>query len=336
MSGGIADGVTVAGADAGVLPYVYRVTKYDPADRDEQGNYVGVEDIRSDHGLVEAIYLDVVAAFAEDSGVSTVTIREPAVIGSAHFGVEPPIDGYGLAGLFPADLRGYHDGAEIPLAIAVELVRAMLRDNGAWCRLEVEDRFCVHVGYDQYLYVGSVLPCRRAVDLAHALGLFAERITRSPYDHSLDDEPSAAPRAADPAFWAQARSLITECGAVLLEEGYLQNSSRWHRLTLDNLDTVRAGLTNRSRLLIWPDLRPDVPAVLAALPGEGLSVVVWQRPDGIVTSRTVDETQYPELTAGLTGATAATILSGYADRSRPLAAAVLPDDDGVLRARWTA
>lgn len=38
----------------------------------------------------------------------------------------------------------------------------------------------------------------------------------------------------------------------------------------------------------------------------------------------------------LAGATAATVMSGYADEDVPLAAAVLPDDDGVLRARWTA
>ena len=36
------------------LPYVYRVTKYDPADRDEHGHYTGSEDVLSDHGEVEA------------------------------------------------------------------------------------------------------------------------------------------------------------------------------------------------------------------------------------------------------------------------------------------
>ena len=339
MNGDAADGLRDAG-DGGdrvdVLPYVHRVTKYDPADRDERGHYLGAEDIHSDHGPVEASYLAVVAAFAEDSAVSTVMIREPEVVGVAHFGVEPPIDGYGLAGLFPTDLSGYHDGAEVPLAVAVELVRTMLRDNGAWCRLEVEDRFFVHVGYDQYIYIGSVLPCRRAVGLAHEHGLFAERITQSPYDHSLGDETSAVRRAADTAFWCQVRSLITQRGAVLLEEGYLCNASRWHRLTIDNLDTVRAGLTFRSRLLIWPDLQPDVHAALAGLPDEGLSVIVWQRPDGTLTSQSVDEADYPELTTILADATAATVLSGHADENRPLATAVLPDDDGVLRARWTA
>lgn len=46
------------GEDGNVqLPYVYRVTKYDPADRDAHGHYTGSEDTVSDHGEVEASYL---------------------------------------------------------------------------------------------------------------------------------------------------------------------------------------------------------------------------------------------------------------------------------------
>ena len=44
-----------------------------------------------------------------------------------------------------------------------DVVRAMLRDQGAWCRLEQRDTFTVHVGWDQYLYVGSDQPCEAAV-----------------------------------------------------------------------------------------------------------------------------------------------------------------------------
>ncbi|MFB9884512.1 hypothetical protein ACFFMN_41930 [Planobispora siamensis] len=58
----------------------------------------------------------------------------------------------------------------------LELVRAMLRDNGAWCRLEAAGRFFVHVGYDQYVYVGSIDPCEQARERTRALGLFPERI----------------------------------------------------------------------------------------------------------------------------------------------------------------
>ncbi|WP_327596598.1 hypothetical protein [Streptomyces chartreusis] len=35
----------------------------------------------------------------------------------------------------------FPDGAEVSLETGLELVRVMLRDGGAWCRLEVEDTF---------------------------------------------------------------------------------------------------------------------------------------------------------------------------------------------------
>lgn len=84
------------------MPYVYRVTKYDPADRDQYGHYAGTEPATSDHGPVEAAYLEAVAAaFAEECGVDQLAIREPQLGRFAHFGLEPPVDGYGLASLIP-------------------------------------------------------------------------------------------------------------------------------------------------------------------------------------------------------------------------------------------
>ncbi|AQZ66400.1 hypothetical protein BKM31_37560 [[Actinomadura] parvosata subsp. kistnae] len=123
-------------------------------------------------------------------------------------------------------------------------------------------------------------------------------------------------------------------GAVLLEEGYLSNASRWHRLTLDGLASTRDGLTPRARLLIWPDLSTDVRAALAGLPHEGLIEIVWQNSRGHITSLTVDETEYAALPAVLAEARAVMVLSGYEDERAPLMAGVLPDPDGVLRARW--
>ncbi|HET6359303.1 hypothetical protein [Streptomyces sp.] len=143
--------------------FVHRITKYDPADRDEHGNYTGAEGAVSDHGPVEAAYLAAIAAFAETSGIDRLEIREPEVTGFVHFGVEPSDGGHGLGGLFPPDLASYHDGAEVSLPVALELVRAMLRDQGAWCRLEAGDVFTVHVGWDQYVYVGSDRLCADAV-----------------------------------------------------------------------------------------------------------------------------------------------------------------------------
>ncbi|MER5402867.1 S1 RNA-binding domain-containing protein [Streptomyces sp. NPDC002599] len=314
-------------------PFVYRITKYDPADRDEHGSYIGAEDSTSDHGPVEAAYLQAIAAFAEDTDIDHLAIREPGISsGFAHFGLEPAIDGHGLAGLFPPDLSGFHDGAEVPLSLGLELVRVMLRDNGAWCRLEAEDKFDVQVGWDQYVYVSSDQPCERAVARARALGLFPERLDASPYDADFD-EPGVQ-RPADEDFWALLRCSIAMRRAAILEEGYLHNASRWHRLTEDTLDAVRARLTPRAQLTVWPDLSTDVDAVLASLPDEGPVEFVWEDENGAISSMMADESEYQELAARVAGAHAATALSLALDERHPLFTAVLPDSDGVLRARW--
>ncbi|MEV0811118.1 hypothetical protein [Micromonospora sp. NPDC050200] len=131
------------------------MTKYNPADRDERGHYIGREDTDSDYGPVEAAYLDTVAAFAEDTGVDVLQIREPSVPIVTGIGSDIHERFGGLVELFGADLDGYHDGAPLQLDHAVELVRLMLRADGVWCRLEAGDDFFVHAGWDQYVYVGS-------------------------------------------------------------------------------------------------------------------------------------------------------------------------------------
>jgi len=313
---------------------VWRVTKYNPADRDERGRYTGREDIDSDYGLVEAAYLDTVAAFAEDTGVDVLQIREPSVPIVTGIGSDVHERFGGLVELFGADLGGYHDGAPLQLDHGVELVRLMLRGDGVWCRLEAGEDFFVHVGWDQYVYVGSIAGCPRAVAFAHKYGLFAEPISGSPYAFGLDDDHIDV-RSADAAFWADLAGLVDELGTALLEEGYVHNDSRWHRLTPSTVDTVRGKFTPRARLLVWPDLGADVPGVLDWLPDERLVEVVWQDHAGRITSRLIEESDQPAVRARLADATAATALSVYAEQRRPLMTAVLPDSDGVLRARWT-
>jgi hypothetical protein len=315
-----------------VLPYVFRVTKYDPADRNAAGFYVGAENVYSDHGPVEAAYLQAVAAFAEDTGVARLAIREPAVAHFVNFGVEQPIDGHGLDGVFPPDLTGYHDGAEVPLADALRLVRAMLRDNGAWCRLEVEGRFLVHVGYDQCLYVGTTTASHRAVAMTHERGLFVERIDMSPWDITVDEDARGERRAADDAFWAELSDLAGRRGSVLLRESPYSGAAFWHRVTTANLATVRASLRPRACLEAWPDLSPQVDHVLATRPRDRPVEVVWEDHAGRIASRMADQDE--DLGWVRVDAVAALVASALAEDHEPLAAAVLPDPDGVLRARW--
>ncbi|MEV0501704.1 RNA-binding protein [Streptomyces spectabilis] len=318
------------------LPYVYRVTKYDPADRDEHGYYTGGEDTVSDHGKVEASYLQAVAAFAQGTGVDHLAVREPQIPAFVHFGAEPLVEGFGLDGLFPAGLAGFHDGAEVPLDIGLLLVRAMLRDNGAWYRLEVEGAFAVHVGWDQYLYVSSSQPCEEALARTRELGLFPERLDASPYAFEAEEEEElqVIQRPGDDDFWTDLHEAVVTGRVGILEETYLEGASRWHHLTRDTIDSVRAGLTPRARLAAWPPLSTDTDAVLRALPVDGAVEGIWQDHEGNIHSAIAEEDEFPELTARISRAHAAALLSTYAGESVPLCTAVMPDNDGVLRARW--
>ncbi|GAA3234060.1 hypothetical protein GCM10010532_071150 [Dactylosporangium siamense] len=58
--------------------------------------------------------------------------------------------------------------------------------------------------------------------------------------------------------------------------------------------------------------------------------------DGRITSRLIDGSDRPAARVRLADAAAATAMPVYAEQRRPLMTAVLPDSDGVLRARWTA
>ncbi|MEV0091393.1 RNA-binding protein [Streptomyces sp. NPDC050738] len=229
---------------------------------------------------MEAAYLQAVAALATATGVSSLTVREPGVAGFVHFGLEPAVEGYG----------------------------------SAFCVLEAEGLFDVHVGWDQYVYVSSTRPSTEALDEIRALGLFPERIDASPYDTEDDDDGEQRP--ADDDFWARVRYLCAG-RALLLEEGYVSNASRWHRLTHDSIDAVRAQLAPRARLTVWPDLSPDVPAVLDSLPPDDLVEFVWEDENGHIGGVVVDDTQYAELTAVISGARAAAVMSMNVDDRPP-------------------
>jgi hypothetical protein len=152
----------------------YRLTKYDPAFRDESGAYTGddwtmASQIGETFGgarltlpaylEVEARHLVVLASFMEESETLSVCAQ----------GVENAHGSFRVS-----------EGAELSPFEAIEAVRQMLRDEG-WCRLVDDDRFYLHVGWDYYLYVGTDTPCARSVALAGESGLFVDREFPSPY-----------------------------------------------------------------------------------------------------------------------------------------------------------
>lgn len=158
------------------MRYKYRITKYDPALRDEDGAYRRDEwTSRSDIGrpfdgevlteagyqAVEDAYLYAVEAFLTEAGVDRLTLR----------GIENPREAP-----VPAWLA---EGALLSIPQCVDFARMALRES-LWGRLEISGRAYVHFGYDCYMYVGVPARCPAAIAETQRRGLFVEPF-RSPY-----------------------------------------------------------------------------------------------------------------------------------------------------------
>lgn len=169
-----------------MLPYMWRITKYDPALRDEQGRFVqetwtSASDVGKSFGgdiltpesylAVESAYASVAAALAVESGEFELTMRE--VEQRSHD------DEIWMPDLPPISAAPpLVEGGKIPVTQLGPVVRLVLREL-AWLKLEASD-FYLHFGYDYYMYSGSHSPCPEAMDLAGSLGLFVENMP-SPY-----------------------------------------------------------------------------------------------------------------------------------------------------------
>lgn len=316
------------------LTDTYRITQYDPADRDPSGSYLGDVDNLSDEGPLEAAYLDTVEAFAREVGVTHLEIRDPSADPSEN-DLDPAI-----VELFGEDLTGLVDGALVDIASARLMVRAMLRCGGSfqgWCRLEAPD-MTVHVGWDVYMYITTSRPCPAAVSATAAAGLFPEHWpgSCSPYAPEEAEERlwQSMHTPIDDAFWARIDSLVHERGAVLLQEDAAW--TRWHRVIPD---ASRPRLRPRCRVWVWPDLTTDIPAVTSHLdeddPDDVQGTVVWQTPDGLLHHKSwVSAEDVEEVRSHHADATRAQWHSDYLEDLHPLIEAVMPDHDGVIRARW--
>ncbi|MGR7001962.1 S1 RNA-binding domain-containing protein [Yinghuangia aomiensis] len=174
------------------------------------------------------------------------------------------------------------------------LVRAMALRDGTWCRLVGDSGFFIHVGTRHDVYVGTAVEQKDAASRARTLGLDVDRV----------------------------------------EEQYIRNAYRWHQPTTPaDVEELRAGLTPRARPAVWPDLTEDTGTVGSAIMREQrLQLLVEQHPGGFHQERIADSHTGASL-KNEPGRRYALVPLEPTDR-KPLASAVLPDVDGVLRARW--
>jgi len=145
----------------------FRVTKYDPKNRNEAGHYL----------------LDEWTCFSEVGG--SVSLEEYEKVEGAYlasaidFARMWSTEGFTISGL-----EDHHEntqlveGQQMTADDVPSVLRSILR-NEFWCRLENTDGF-IHVGWDYYMYVGVPKVDRSIVTAAQARGLFVEEFI-SPY-----------------------------------------------------------------------------------------------------------------------------------------------------------
>jgi hypothetical protein len=328
------------------LSHTYRITQYDPADRDPSGAYVGDVDSVSDKGPLEAAYLDAVEAFARELGVTHLEVRDPSVPdpddldGQQFPAGDPSFPDAALLEIFGEDRTKFFDGAVVDIPATRVLVRGMLRDDWEvapwWCRLESPD-MTVYVGYDVYMFITTSSRCPRAEAATTAAGLFPEyspgRVSPNTPDEAEEERWRSMHTPIDDTFWARVDALVHEHGAVLLEEDAAW--SRWHRVTAEE---PRPELRPRCRVRVWPDLATDVSDALAHVdeddPDDIHGTIIWQGPDGHVHVEALWADAAETVRATVSGATRASWRSDYLQDMHPLIEAVMPDGDGVIRGRW--
>ncbi len=171
--------------------YNWRVTKFNPAFRSTSGAYL-LEDWTSFHDIgksfqgtrltldqylrVEDAYIAAILSFCVDANVGSLTAVDVEIFDTEECDNAP--DEWPQNG--PSNLR---DGMVLYLSDLPTAIRLALREF-MWCKLEYDSRFYVHFGYDYYMYVGSDLPCPRAIDETVRHGLFVETYP-SPYNQPI-------------------------------------------------------------------------------------------------------------------------------------------------------
>ena len=157
----------------------YRVTKYNPAFRDQWDHYTraewtmfkdigktysGVLFTREEYERVEEAYVQAALSFLRESGLSSIRVA----------GIEN-------RSKQPLDFDG---DSVLPLDRIGEIIRRTLREE-IYCRLEGSDCF-IHFGWDYYMYIGVPHPCLRAQARAAELDLYVEEFA-SPVRESLEE-----------------------------------------------------------------------------------------------------------------------------------------------------
>ena len=172
----------------------WRVTKYNPDFRDENGYYTLVEEwtcpseiggtingkefTLDEYLQVETAYINSVIKFIEESSIDSLRILQLECDISEEDKTSPLYEKEFEKLILKED--------SIVNKNEIRLICKMVLRNFLWCKLYSKDNFFVHFGWDYYMFIGSNVNCLSAIKFAENNGLFVEQCT-SPYFFSEEE-----------------------------------------------------------------------------------------------------------------------------------------------------
>lgn len=162
------------------MKYTWRITKYNPAYRNERGIYINDEwtaysDIgKSFKGKIltedeylryENLYIDSIIKLMRASNIYILSISELEV--------------------YDENIQ-LKNGIILSIDDITKVIKSILRER-IWCKLTYVNEFYVHFGYDFNMYVGSNKPSDDVLHEIRRSELFVEEFI-SPYLTDVDDD----------------------------------------------------------------------------------------------------------------------------------------------------
>lgn len=170
--------------------YYWRISKYDPAFRSESGGYyledwTSASDIDNIFGgskltyeryiQIENVYIQSIYSFLHDVKISSLIMIN--LEKKMSLNEKSVLNRYRLNWLLNS--HKIYDGKTIDISDIGDICRLNLREL-IWCKLELQNKFYIHFGYDYYVYVGSCFNCENAIRTTQEVGLYVE-FKKSPY-----------------------------------------------------------------------------------------------------------------------------------------------------------
>lgn len=169
------------------MKYCWRITKYDPKKRNPKGwfledTWTSYSDIGSlyqgemltydEYTRVENLYINAIIQFMSDLNISHLQVN--SLENHGRINEDASVDKAEV--MFVNAIREN----DLLSLEQVKMASKLILREYFWCKLISKHKMFVHFGYDYYMYIGSRLECKDALQKIRESGLYVENF-QSPY-----------------------------------------------------------------------------------------------------------------------------------------------------------